>query len=497
MIKAKRSPGDRWQDFYVQWRLRGRKGAVLQDSKGPPAEHLLQLVWFHQRLLRENLRTLDGKRVQVLHPGFWSHEGGPDFRSAVIQFDSEKPVSGDVEVDLHPSGWRAHRHHENAAFTNVILHVVWEGGPAGNLPILPLKSVLDAPVEELLVWIGADAGRSFPEALKGQCSAPLRDLSEERLVELLQQAARVRMEAKAAQLQARARQAGWEQALWEGLFRALGYKHNTWPMLRLGELRERFVADPKFTTWHVASAEPVRLQALLLGAGGLLPFDLTSLKAGTHEYARQLWDFWWRERETLLDCTLPRSLWHLHGLRPANHPQRRLALASHWLAGGKLVAGLEKWCAERDSRCDRDSLLEILQVPADRFWNWHWTLRSQKLAHSQPLLGQARATDLAINVILPWLWSRAVERKNEAIGEEMERRYFAWPAGEDNAPLRLARQRLLGTNSAKLFRYAALQQGLLQILRDFCERSDSLCTNCQFPELVRSWNQPAIPIRSG
>jgi predicted transcriptional regulator len=43
---------------------------------------------------------------------------------------------------------------------------------------------------------------------------------------LVNKGALVRMQGKAAQFEARARQAGWEQALWEGLFRALGYKHN-------------------------------------------------------------------------------------------------------------------------------------------------------------------------------------------------------------------------------------------------------------------------------
>jgi hypothetical protein len=30
----------------------------------------------------------------------------------------------------------------------------------------------------------------------------------------------------------------------------------------------------------------------------------------------------------------------------------------------------------------------------------------------------------------------------------------------------------------------AAQQGLLQILRDFCDHSNALCEHCQFPELV-------------
>ena len=66
------------------------------------------------------------------------------------------------------------------------------------------------------------------------------------------------------------------------------------------------------------------------------------------------------------------------------------------------------------------------------------------------MLGEARVTDLAVNVVLPWLWVRAREGGNEKVQREVERRYFAWPAAEDNSLLRLARQRLLGTTSPAL-----------------------------------------------
>jgi hypothetical protein len=93
-----------------------------------------------------------------------------------------------------------------------------------------------------------------------------------------------------------------------------------------------------------------------------------------------------------------------------------------------------------------------------------------------------------MNVILPWFWVRAVEGKNDALREAAERRYFNWPAAGDNAVLRLARERLLGGAKAGVLRGAAAQQGLLQIVRDFCERSNALCENCRFPELARNWN---------
>ena len=134
-----------------------------------------------------------------------------------------------------------------------------------------------------------------------------------------------------------------------------------------------------------------------------------------------------------------------------------------------------------------NSLLEIFQVERDEFWSWHWTFKSARMKKPQPLLGDARVTDLAVNVILPWLWIRAKEGGNEKIQHEVERRFFAWPAAEDNSVLKLARQRLLGTSNARVLKTAAAQQGLMQIVRDFCEHSNAVCDDCRFPELVRGW----------
>ena len=163
-------------------------------------------------------------------------------------------------------------------------------------------------------------------------------------------------------------------------------------------------------------------------------------------------------------------------------------MAAHWLAAGDLPAKLEKWfTATLPDAALAESLLETLQVERDEFWSWHWTFRSARMSKPQPMLGAARVTDLAVNVILPWFWMRAAEGKNADLQRVAERRYYHWPAAEDNSVLRLARQRLLGGAKASVLKGAAAQQGLLQILRDFCDHSNALCEHCQFPELVRDW----------
>jgi hypothetical protein len=468
-------------NFYTEWRVRHRIAPAFRETPEViPPERLLQAIWYHQRLRRDQLRLLDGRAVRVLHPGFWNREAGPDFRGAVVQIAEETARSGDVEVDVHSSGWLGHQHDRNPNFKQVVLHVVWEADRKPVAPTLPMKDFIDAPLGELAHWLSSDAAQSFPQELKGRCSAPLRDLTPPQWNDLLHQAALVRLQRKAADLQARARQGGWEAALWQGLLRALGYKHNVWPMQCLAELRPRLMSGEDLSV--------LRVQARLLGVSGLLPLELTRTRASTDKYVRRVWDYWWRERDHLEDCALPRGLWRFSGLRPANHPQRRLALVAHWWSDPKIVGRLQNWFAtENAEKNPRDALLSVLQVSRDEFWSRHWTLRSANLPKPRPLLGASRVTDLAINVILPWFWIRAVEGKNERLRRLAEERYFAWPSGEDNALLRLARQRLLGAAANRSPKGAACQQGLLQIVRDFCEHSNALCDNCQFPKLVHDW----------
>ncbi|HXF10010.1 MAG TPA: DUF2851 family protein, partial [Desulfuromonadaceae bacterium] len=407
-------------NFYAGWRARTCAANFLRDENFP-TERLLQAVWQHQRLRRDALKTIDGRPVRIFHPGFASLEGGPDFRNAVMQIGDEPPRSGDVEVDLQAAGWRAHGHDRNVHFKKVMLHVVWDHaspGPSGSradrlkpelqLPVLALKNFLDAPLAELSLSLERESLRTLPESMRGKCCAPLREMEPAKLDGLLAAAARVRFENKASLIRQRAKQMGWDQALWEHLFRALGYKHNTWPMRHLGETKP---------LWSRGAATAFEYQARLFGVAGLLPDQLTRAQKSADQYLRRLWDCWWRDREEFAEFILPRSTWRFHGLRPANHPVRRLALISHWLADRHFIAKIEKWsttdlgAGASPSRRRQSaptnalkSLHQILQVKHDEFWSWHWTFRSPRLRRSQPLLGEARITDLALNAVLPWLW---------------------------------------------------------------------------------------------
>ena len=460
----------------------------------PPNERIIQRIWLEQRLRRNVLRTFDGRTVTILHPGIWNREAGPDFRQAIIQFNDEPPVTGDVEVDLGQRSWHEHGHDVDPAYRKVILHVVWEPDKpsASGPPTLALCDVLDTPITELIEQFAGNTSGLPPLVQAGACADPLHHLSPAQRVELITQAARRRLNAKAKTIQARARHVGWEQALWEGLFAALGYKHNVWPMRRLAELlpllsRIGSGSDAAFLTW----------QSRLLGLGGLLPADFSRLSPDSRAYIRRLWDEWWREQAALAPYLLPSSLWHMHGLRPANQPARRLALAASWLSTPGWIHRLDGWIAEEiPDRKLLESLCARISARPDGFWAWHWTFRSKRSTKSHPLIGAPRLTDLAMNVLLPWFWSRAEAGRNRALRELIEHRYFAWPAGEDNAVLKLVRQRLMGDETLQLPRTAAIQQGLIQLARDYCDQSNVLCEECELPDLLRAMGKTDPPLAS-
>ena len=219
---------------YSQWRAHCLPDVCRESfADDTPPEIVLQRIWQAQLLRRTRLKLTDGRPIQVLHPGFWNHEAGPDFQKAVIRLGDAPALSGAIEVDPLASDWKAHRHDINPAFENVMLHVIWAGPASTHMPTLRLQPHLSGSLTDLVRDMRKNNG--LPDEFSGQCRAPLADLDHAAQQSLLSEAAEVRIQSKARALIELARLCGWESALWRGLFRALGYKHNIWPMQHLAE----------------------------------------------------------------------------------------------------------------------------------------------------------------------------------------------------------------------------------------------------------------------
>lgn len=108
-------------------------------------EIFLHYIWQYQKITALPLKTIQGEALQVLNPGYYHKEDGPDFFNACLIIENQR-WAGNVEIHLKSSDWYHHRHEINKKYDNVILHVVWEHDiavfrPDGSeIPVLVLKT---------------------------------------------------------------------------------------------------------------------------------------------------------------------------------------------------------------------------------------------------------------------------------------------------------------------------------------------------------------------
>lgn len=89
-------------------------------------EKLLHYTWRHKMLPLGTLHTTDGREVEVIDAGMYNRSNsGPDFFNAKLKIDGMMWV-GSVELHIKASDWYRHHHDTDAAYNNVVLHVVTE-----------------------------------------------------------------------------------------------------------------------------------------------------------------------------------------------------------------------------------------------------------------------------------------------------------------------------------------------------------------------------------
>jgi hypothetical protein len=453
--------------------------ANLRETSTPaPTEMEMQALWFEQ-LCQSPLTTDDGRTVEIIQPGFWNHAGGPDFTRAAMRFsDKDEVIVGQVEVHLRADDWHLHGHHADPAYDETVLHVVWEKSKTGKtffpatssfrrVPQVVLGNQLVAPWVELQPLCTELAQQPRPGAVAGRCSAELARLSPERVLEIIRTAGLYRVRQKARRWYWRGCIAGTEQALFEALAEALGFHANRLPM--------RLVSQ-RLPLKALKRLNPTSRLAHLFGVAGFLPGESTGrLRTEPRDWLRELWEIWWKARAGLDYALLSREHWKLAGLRPLNRPERRLAALS------QIVPLLSKLQAAVEAR-DEARFSNLLLGVRDPFWEKHATLTGAELAKPCRLIGEERVHDMLINVFWPLVSLDEVDAA---------RRGLSAMTASPNSAAKLATQRTLVSQlTARQQREALVQQGLLQIFRDYCLTDCSQCRTCTFPELVSAWTSP-------
>ncbi len=445
-------------------------GDRLQTRSPAFSELQLQSLWFAGEF-GNRFTTAAGAPLEIIQFGHWNHSAGPDFIDTAVRLGDEL-LRGAIELDPEARDWERHGHAENRDYENVILHVFFDAGPGRFFTRTPAHREVTQLRIDLADHPNLDPSPDRPaDAHLGRCAYVFKELSDDLIEEILLAATRFRLEQKARRLHRTEKVHGKDQALFQGMAEALGYRRNAFPL--------RVLSQQAPIGELTKLSAPMEIDALLFGLAGFLeaPHHVESDREETTRYQRDLWSAWWRQREGWRRADPTHLPWKTVGVRPQNHPQRRLAALSQLVAAWKPFARI----VLEDDLNPRaiESFLTQLSHP---YWDRHYTLKAPA-RKPLALIGPSRARDILINQILPLRNHRESEASWEC--------YRRLGASQSNEKLRRAALRLFGDDPRhqRFQRKAYHQQALLQIYDDFCLRDASGCEDCPFPEQL--WRMTA------
>ena len=419
-------------------------------------EHLLHYVWRHKIFPLRPLATTTGLPVEVVDPGLPNADAGPDFFNAKVRIDGTLWV-GNVEIHRLASDWFRHGHDRDAAYANVVLHVVERAD--GDVPRpLPDGGLLP----QLELECPADVAKRYHDLSQADdhppCHATAAGLPRLAVHAWFAALQAERLERKAADIGQRlARLEGnWEDAFFVTLARNFGFGLN----------------GDAFEAW--ASALPLRaadkhrdnlfqLEALFFGRAGLLDDEPTD-EAAPDDYRTRLqaeYRYLCRKFE-LQPAATPR--WRLLRLRPGNFPHVRLAQLA-WL-----YAHAHPLLSRVAEAPDAAALRRLLSAGTSDYWTTHYLF-----GHPSPRRAKRVGTSaqdlLIINTVVPFLYAYGRYKADDSLCERAAR-LLDGLRPEDN---HITRQWMADGLPVE---NAADSQALVQLSREYCDRRD--CLRCRF-----------------
>ncbi len=443
-------------------------------------ERHLQCIWADDRLRPAALTTRDGEQLTVVDAGRWNLEAGPDFLDAVLLLGPERRrIQGDVEVHIRPADWHHHGHAKDPRYRRVAAHLTYSEGssPVCDLPPGTVEIALRDPLASIpgfsfeAIDVTAYPYAALPDSPR-PCAAILADWEPDRRGAILEEAGAHRLQLKARRSAARVKESGADEMLYREVCGALGYKQNA------AICRELARRVPLGAIRHLS---PVTGYAVLLGVSGLLP-DKPSPRwdTATKGFVRCLWDAWWKHQTEWRAVELPRAAWSLGGLRPQNHPIRRLAAAATFACDQTSPAERLEAIDRSDPKAWLTSVNSLFDAPRPLdYWHSRISLASPPREKPISIVGAPRLSSMCANVFLPYL---------AAAGQSVTDLARALPPEQSNSIIRQTAHALFSRDhNPVLYEKSALrQQGLIQIFHDFCLCDRSGCAECPLPNALRT-----------
>lgn len=471
-----------------------------KNKKTKIPESFICSLWMDQAFKNKYLFTLDSKRIEIIFPGQWNFEKGPDFKNARFKMERGEIVKGDVEIHHFSSDWVSHKHHLNTEYNNVVLHVfLWKNkGPvvqkkANGQPILQMeiRKFLIKDIMELYSLLKLE-DYSFNRANSvGHCAEFLKKADEKRLILFLNLAGEARLLSKANRFYKKAQSKNYNQLLYEGLMESLGFKYSKLQFLHIAEiaplnyLREKL----KFLS---RQEKAKHIESIFFGISGFLDYfkgTMTGLDKETKLYFKDLSKIWNLYKKDFITKKLHFSNWNFSGVRPANFPYGRLAWMSAFLSKNldkhlitiiyPAISGLMK---KGPYNKNLEYISNLFSMPSNGFWAYRYSPLGKKHFTPRQLIGKNRILDIIVNVFLPVMLSFTKEHRWESMKELIYKTYENFPRLSPNRITKFMEEFILGLieNKKNILNKAKHQQALHQIYSDYCEPNKEGCYNCRF-----------------
>ena len=413
-------------------------------------EDFLHFIWLYQLFDHSNILSSSGERIQILSPGIHNHNSGPDFSEARIKIDETLWI-GNIEIHVLSSDWFLHQHQYDPAYSNVILHVVFEDDLKGkenklsHLPTIQLKGKIDQ--SKFLQWQRLNKRTSWLPCEKFIGKVPSIVISQ-----MVTRSAIDRLERKVEDVEIVLQRLNghWDNALMQTVITSIGSKVNKEAFRSLAALLpyEYIRKNEDF---------PLKLEALVFGIAGFLEGELKD------NYPNELKDEFNFLRRKHEYKTMNTVSWKFMRMRPPNFPTIRIAqltgIFSNWSLFSKQLfyeqdISTIKYCFENE---------------INSYWYTHF--RFDKLARSRSKrMGKTMVNNILINGVVPFLY---------AYGKLHDEQRFIQGAlslleelkPESNSIMTQWKNRGVEAKSA------LESQGLLELKNNFC--SSKKCLSCK------------------